>query len=82
MTVFASDWPILQNVMVSISATGKAYHAWSPEAVGKLLDAWHNINGQPLRYLAINRIRSEVQSVCRIINDFPSDEDPEMEFKH
>jgi hypothetical protein len=64
--------------MASISASDKAYNAWSPEAIGKLLDVYNTAAGQTLQYLAINRIRSKVQSVCRIINASPSDRDPEM----
>lgn len=36
-----SDRPILQNVMASISASGKAYSTLSREAIGRLLDAYH-----------------------------------------
>jgi hypothetical protein len=75
-----SDWPILQNVMASINASGKAYNAWSPEAIGRLLDAYHSPDGQTLEYLVIDRIRSKIQSVCRIINAFPPDRDAELEF--
>jgi hypothetical protein len=74
-----SGWPILQNVMASIKASGKPYNTWNQAAILSLIEVNRAPDGQSLQYVVINRIRSRVRAVCRTLKCLAVDRDADLE---